>query len=79
VASEKDIASLNIAKRMLEHYDFERTLETFNDNPTYLLKIRSREIKLVYTKRDLIYTQDITEHFKPALIIYISRHSSASG
>ena len=79
VASEKDIASLNIAKKLLEHYNFERTSETFNDNPTYLLKIRSHEIKLVYTKRDLIYTQDITEHFKPELIIYISRHSSASG
>jgi len=79
VASEKDIASMNIARKLLENYGFEQTSEKFDENPIYTLKLRSREVRLVYTKKDLIYTQDITEHFKPELIIYISRHSSASG
>ncbi len=79
LASEKDVASVNIARKLLEHYDFEKTSETFDSNPIYFLNFGNREIKLVYTKEDLIYTQDITEHFQPELIIYISRHSSASG
>lgn len=79
VASERDIASMNIAKKLLEKYDFEETSEKFDENPIYSLKLRNREIRLVYAKQDLIYTQDITERFKPELIIYISRHSSASG
>lgn len=79
VASEKDIASMNIARKLIEHYDFEKTSETFDGNPMYLLETKRRKIKLVFTKKDLIYTQDITQHFDPNLIIYISRHSSASG
>ena len=79
IASEKDVASMNIARKLLENYGFEQTSEKFDENPIYTLKLRSREVRLVYTKKDLIYTQDITEHFKPKLIIYISRHSSASG
>ena len=72
VASEKDIASMNIAKKLLENYGFEQTSEKFDENPIYTLRLRSREVRLVYTKKDLIYTQDITEHFKPKLIIYLS-------
>jgi len=79
LASRRDIASVNIAKEMLDHYDFEKTSENFDENPTYFLKFRNREIKLIYTKKELIYTQDITEHFQPELIICISRHSSTSG
>jgi len=79
VASEKDVASINIAQQLLEHYDFEKTSEEYQGKPTYIMKVRNREIKLIFTKQDLIYTQNITEHFSPQLIIYISRHSSASG
>jgi len=79
VASERDIASMNIAKQLLEHYSFEKTSEKYQERPTYMLKVRNYEIKLIFTKQELIYTQDITEHFNPQLIIYISRHSSASG
>ena len=79
IASEKDVASVNIANKLLENYDFEETSDIFDENPIYVLKLRNREIRLVYTKKDLIYTQNITDYFRPELIIYISRHSSASG
>lgn len=79
MASEKDVASVNIANKLLENYDFEKTSNIFDENPIYVLRHRSHEIRLVYTKKDLIHTQDITDYFKPELIIYISRHSSASG
>ena len=79
VASEKDVASINIAKQLLEHYSFEKTSEEYQGKPIYTLKVRNREIKLIFTRQDLIYTQNVTKHFKPQLIIYISRHSSASG
>ena len=79
VASRRDVAAMNIAEKLLEHYDFQKTSESFDNNPTYLMNLQNREIKLIYTKKDSIYTQDLTEHFKPELIIYLSRHSSASG
>lgn len=79
VASKVDVASMNIAKQILEHYDFEKTSETFHQNPIYQWKAEDKDVKLVFLNQDLIHTQFITEHFKPQLLIFISRHSSTSG
>ena len=80
VASKKDVASLNIAKQILSHYKFEETTETFQENPTYLIKVKRKKVKLVTLRTDLIYAQDLTKFFpNPSLIVFISRHSSLSG
>ena len=79
VASEKDIASTNIFHQILNHYEFERLSESFDGNPVYLKRLRNREVRMLFIKEDLIHSQFLTDFFAPQLLIYISRHSSASG
>ena len=79
VASRRDIASMNIAQQILSHYEFERLSETFNENPVYLKRLEDSEVRMLSIKEDLINSQFITDLFSPQLLIFISRHSSASG
>jgi D-aminoacyl-tRNA deacylase len=80
VASLKDVASLNIAKQILSHYPFISAEEKFHEAPIYILNKEGKEIKLVFWEDEPVYAQNITE-FSPQidLIVFISRHSSASG
>jgi len=79
VASKVDVAGTNIAEKLIENYGFEETLESFNGNPVYSKTVRNSEVKLVFVNEEPIYTQFITNHFQPELIVYVSRHSSRSG
>lgn len=80
VASNKDIASLNIAKQILNHYPFEKQQETFQENPIYKATLKDKITKLVTLKDESIYAQTISDFFTNLeLIIFISRHSSTSG
>jgi D-aminoacyl-tRNA deacylase len=79
VASTKDIASTNIAQQILERYSFEKLPDTFQNNNMYLKHVANRDVKLVFTNQELIPSQNITEHFKTDLMIFISRHASVSG
>lgn len=78
VASTKDIASMNIAEKLLEHYDFEKTSDVFQQNPVYFKKTKQFEAKFVYVAQDPIKTQYITDFFAPQLLVFLSRHSSTS-
>jgi len=78
VASEKDIASTNIFHQILDHYEFEKLSESFDGNPVYLKRLQNREVRMLVIKKDLIHSQFLTGFFAPQLLIYISRHSSAS-
>jgi D-aminoacyl-tRNA deacylase len=79
VASTEDVASLNIATKLLEHHRFERVTEEFQQNPVYRRTVEGSEIRLVYVNKDIINTQHITDSVKPELVVFLSRHSSASG
>jgi D-aminoacyl-tRNA deacylase len=80
VASNKDVASLNIAKQILNHYPFRKTAEIFQENPIYTTEVNSKDVKLVTLRGESVYAQNITELFPNSeLIVFISRHSSASG
>lgn len=80
VASDKDIASLNIKKQILRDYPYEKTNETFCENPIYEAYIAGRKVKLATLNKESVYAQDLTDYFKnPELVIFISRHSSESG
>lgn len=79
-ASEKDVASLNIAKQILANYSFRKTTKTFQENPIYLNEVNGKVVKLVTLRDETVYAQNITDMIEnPELIIFISRHSSLSG
>ncbi|MDI6690314.1 MAG: D-aminoacyl-tRNA deacylase [Candidatus Bathyarchaeota archaeon] len=79
-ASNKDIASLNIKRQILNHYNFKKAVENFQENPVYTAEINGRKVKLVTLNEESVEAQNITEFFKDLeLILFISRHSSESG
>ena len=80
MASNKDVASLNIAKQILSHDSFEKTASHFQESPVYEANVDGREIKLVTLKEESVYAQNITELFSNLeLVVFVSRHSSVSG
>lgn len=78
VASTLDVASVNIAKQIQTKYDFEKTTQTFHENPIYTKNIDAKEVKLIFLNEDLIHAQFITNYFTPKLLIFVSRHASES-
>lgn len=80
VASRKDLASINIKRQILNRYNFNETTEDFQANLIYTAEVHGKDIKLVTLSVDSVYAQNITDFFPDAeLIVFISRHSSASG
>ena len=79
-ASEKDPASLNIAEQILKNYPFSLAMEKFQGAPVYSYKVKDRNIALTILDYELVYAQNITEFSPhPELVVFVSRHSSASG
>ncbi len=79
VASTKDTASMNIAQQILSHYEFEKLSESFEENPVYLKSLQDSKVRMIFINEDLTNAQSITDFFTPRLLIFLSRHSSASG
>ncbi len=80
VASNKDVAGLNIARQVLDHYPFKITGTTFQKNPVYHAEVNKKEITLIILDEETINAQHLTDTFtKSNLIVFISRHSSTSG
>jgi D-tyrosyl-tRNA(Tyr) deacylase len=80
VASNKDIASLNIKEQILKHYPFNETAKVFQQNPTYIGEIGDTKTTLITLKDESTKAQSLPEDFPSAkLIVFISRHSSQSG
>jgi D-aminoacyl-tRNA deacylase len=79
VASNKDVASLNIKRHILEHYDFEKTTEESQKTLTFIAEISSNPVKLVTLDEESIFAQNLPGFFADLkLIVFISRHSSLS-
>ncbi len=79
VASNKDMASLNIKKQILHHYHFIETSK-LQENATYTAHINGKNAQLITLNQESIYAQNLTALFREAeLVIFISKHSSASG
>ena len=79
-ASKRDKAGLNIAKKVLHHYQFSKTNDVFQDNPVYQATISGKQVCLVTLKEETFNTQTLPNHFEGVdLIVFVSRHSSASG
>jgi D-aminoacyl-tRNA deacylase len=80
VASRKDMAGLNIAKQILSHYPFTQTGETFQGNPVFSADVKGKKVTLVMLNEESINAQSLPQSFADLhLIVFISRHSSASG
>ncbi len=79
VASNKDVASLNIKKQILENYDFESTPERFEGETVFETDVNYKKTKLVTLNRESISAQNLTSAFTQAeFIVFISRHSSVT-
>ncbi|MEM3641418.1 MAG: hypothetical protein QXH37_05820, partial [Candidatus Bathyarchaeia archaeon] len=72
-ASTKDLASLNIAKQILENYPFKSVGEKFQGAKGYTAEISDRKVELVILDEELVYAQDITELCSSLeLVVFIS-------
>jgi D-aminoacyl-tRNA deacylase len=79
-ASSKDVAGLNITRQVLDHYPFKITGKAFQGNPVYSTRVNGKEVTLIVLKEETINAQHLTDSFpETSLIVFISRHSSASG
>jgi D-aminoacyl-tRNA deacylase len=80
VASNKDTASLNIKKQILNHYPFKETSASFQQNPIYTTDLKGKNVTLATLNEESVTAQNLPESFPDAqIIVFISRHSSASG
>jgi D-aminoacyl-tRNA deacylase len=80
VASNKDVASLNIQKQILTHYDFTETTRRFQANPTYEATIDDKNVEFVTLNEESVRAQSLPDAFtRLELIIFVSRHRSVSG
>ncbi len=79
VSSNKDPASLNIAKQILQHYPFQKTQKIFQENPVYNANINKKPITFITLNEKEVNAQNLPASFPNAkLIVFISRHSSQS-
>jgi len=79
VASTKDVASMNIAQKLISLYGFEKTEASFQQNSVYSKESRGIEVKLVFINEETVWAQYITDHFSPQLLVFVSRHSGVAG
>ncbi|MBC7130567.1 D-tyrosyl-tRNA(Tyr) deacylase [Candidatus Bathyarchaeota archaeon] len=79
-SSSKDLASVNIAEKIMEHYSFNETLEKIHGNKVYEADVGDKKVRLVTLNVELVYTQEIIESIPDIeAVIFVSRHSSISG
>jgi len=79
VASTKDVASMSIARKLIDLYKFEKTQTSYHENPIYEKRTADKTITLVFINQETIWTQNLTDHFSASLIVFISRHSGVAG
>ena len=78
-SSTADTASRNIAKKIIDLYDFKQIDEVFSDHNVLSSKIDSKEVKLVTFDGSIVQDHKISDSYDIELLIFISRHSSRSG
>jgi len=70
---------MNIAKQLIDHYNFEKLSESFHKNPMYSKTFQNKETKLLFINTEIVDTQFLGDLFNPNLLVFLSRHSSAMG
>ncbi|MGE5188082.1 MAG: D-aminoacyl-tRNA deacylase, partial [Betaproteobacteria bacterium] len=80
VSSNKDVASQNIKEQLLARYSFQKSAESFQDNPLFSAEINGKSVTIATLSQESVLAQTMPEDFPNAeLIVFISRHSSQSG
>jgi len=80
VASSKDMASVNIARQILNHYSFSKTSRVFQESPVYSAGIDGKKVSFVTLKEETVQAQNLQDYFDDIdLVVFVSKHSSASG
>lgn len=79
VASTKDAAGMNIAEKLIDHYNFEKLSECFQKNPVYSRSFQNKKIRLIFVNTEIVDTQFLCDLFTPKLLVFLSRHSGAMG
>jgi D-aminoacyl-tRNA deacylase len=80
VASNTDIASLNIRRQILKYHFFCVMEKTFQSNPLYAKQVSGQEVILATLSDEAVNAQNLPDDFPNTdLIVFISRHSSKSG
>jgi D-aminoacyl-tRNA deacylase len=80
VASSKDTAGINIARHIVNQYPFSKTNKVFQENPVYSAEINGKKVTLITLKEETVNAQNLPNNFADLdLVVFISRHSSASG
>lgn len=79
VASKKDEAGMNIARKVIDLYALQTSSERFEQDPIRTTKVKDTEVKLILIREAPINAQSITDYFDAELIVFMSRHSSLSG
>jgi D-aminoacyl-tRNA deacylase len=70
---------MNIAKQLIDNYDFEKLSETFHKNPIHSKTLHNKQTKILFVNTEIVDTQFLGDLFTPELMIFLSRHSSAKG
>ncbi len=79
-ASNKDPAATNIKQQILNHYPFQKTDTLFQQTPIYQTETNHNAVLLITLNEESTNAQTLPQQFPNAqLIVFISRHSSASG
>ncbi len=80
VHSSRDVAGVNIAQGILEHYPFTKTSNSYQENPIYTAEVGGKQISFLTLKEEAVNSQCLGDDFPGAqLVVFISRHSSQSG
>jgi D-aminoacyl-tRNA deacylase len=80
VTSSKDIAGLNIAKHILKNYPFKKTAESHQGHPEFSTDINGKKVSFTVLNEESVNAQHLPDNFTNLkLIVFVSRHSSASG
>lgn len=79
VCSVLDAAGMNISERLREIIDFKEAEAKDREDRRWVGKIAEKEVLLVHRREDILYCNDLEKFHRPELIIFASRHSSATG
>ncbi len=80
VASNKDVASLNIKQRILRQFSFKEEADRFQGNQSFSALLHSELVTLITLDGESVFAQDLPMTFNDLkLIVFISKHSSLSG
>jgi D-aminoacyl-tRNA deacylase len=76
VCSVTDPAGTNIRERLIESQPFIESADTYDASPVYELK---PDIKLVTSRKGVVYVDDLDDYFDAERSVFISRHYAESG